>query len=269
MKSAVTTRVLGGRKLYYMLQKQIEQHSIKMGRDALFTLLRENHLLIRKRRRKVNTTWSYHFFRKYPNLIKGLTPTAPNQLWVSDITYLKTQQGFLYLSLITDAYSRKIVGYHLSSNLESVNTLKALQMAINTAQPSEGLIHHSDRGIQYCTHEYVSLLNQHGIRISMTESGDPIDNAIAERMNGIIKNEYLLNQPITNQNHAMKLLDQAVLLYNKHRPHLSCNMHTPEDVHQNRLPTKRIWKTYYRKKSNIVNQLQDLEQPVNLCQDLF
>ena len=172
---------MGARKLYHLLQQPLQAHQIKLGRDAFFDLLRENGLLIRRRRRKTRTTWSNHPFRKYPNLIRELDLTKPNRLWVSDITYLKTQQGFVYLSLITDAYSRKIVGYDAAANLEAVNTLKALQMALKSKDTLQGLIHHSDRGIQYCSHEYVKLLKQHSICISMTESGDPLENPIADR----------------------------------------------------------------------------------------
>lgn len=249
---------MGVRKLYSMIQQQIQEQGIQIGRDALFNLLRENGWLLRRRRRKTITTWSKHPFRKYRNLIKEFTPTVPNQLWVSDITYLKTQQGFVYLSLITDAYSRKVVGYDLSDNLESVNTLQALQMAIqSTSEPLTGLIHHSDRGIQYCSHDYVRLLQQHQIRISMTENGDPLENAIAERINGILKHEYLLQQSIQNKQHAMQLLKQAVTRYNNHRPHLSCNMFTPEIIHQQHQQPKRLWKNYYKKRITIVNPLQD------------
>ena len=249
---------MGARKLYHLLQQPLQEHRIKIGRDALFILLRENGLLIRRRRRKTITTWSNHPFRKYPNLIRKVELTQPNQQWVSDITYLKTQQGFVYLSLITDAYSRKIVGYDAAANLEAVNTLKALQMALENSSGSlQGLIHHSDRGIQYCSHEYVKLLNQHGMLISMTENGDPLENPIAERVNGILKEEYLLTQPIKNTEHAMKLLKETVNVYNKYRPHLSCNLLTPEQVHQQQLNTHRLWKSYYKKKSKLVNQLQD------------
>lgn len=249
---------MGVRKLYSIIERQMQDQGIQIGRDALFNLLREHGWLLRRRRRKIITTWSKHPFRKYRNLIKEFTPTAPNQLWVSDITYLKTQQGFVYLSLITDAYSRKVVGYDLSDNLESVNTLQALQMAIQSSPEAlTGLIHHSDRGIQYCSHDYVRLLQQHHIQISMTENGDPLENAIAERINGILKHEYLLQQPIQNKQHAMQLLKQAVTMYNKHRPHLSCNMLTPHQIHEQQQLPKRLWKNYYKKRTTIVNPLQD------------
>jgi len=248
---------LGGRKLYYMLKDNLQEQNIKVGRDVFFDLLRENNLLIRKRKRKHITTWSGHPFRKYSNLTRDFVPQKINQLWVSDITYLKTNQGYLYLSLITDAYSRKLVGYDLSNNLEAVNALQALKMAIKHSTDSlTELIHHSDRGIQYCSHEYVALLNKNGIRISMTEKGDPLENAIAERINGIIKNEYLLNNAIIDKQHAKQLLEKTVIAYNNHRPHLSCQMKTPGYVHENQIETQRLWKNYYKKKET-VNLLQD------------
>lgn len=248
---------LGGRKLHYLLQQPLQEHRIKLGRDALFDLLENNGLLIRRRRRKTITTWSKHPFRKYPNLTKNLNLTAPNQLWVSDITYLRTRQRFVYLSLITDAYSRKIVGYDAAANLEAVNAIKALKMALQQAGPSvQGLIHHSDRGIQYCTHEYVALLESNAIRISMTEKGDPLENPIAERVNGILKEEYL-RHPIKDLAHATYLLRNAVNTYNQRRPHLSCNLLTPQQVHGEKLAITRLWKNYYRKKTNLVNPLQD------------
>lgn len=247
---------IGCKKLYVLLADKMQLQNIKLGRDGLFDMLRKHNLLMRKRKRKAITTWSNHPFKKYKNLIKDYIPAAPEQLWVSDITYLRTQKGFAYISLITDAYSRKIVGYELADNLEAINSLSALKMAIKTYKPNNGLIHHSDRGIQYCSKEYIKLLNLHEIRISMTESGDPIENAIAERVNGIIKNEYLLQQPIRNKYHAKELLHKAVRAYNQSRPHLSCNMLTPELVHKNHLPIKRKWKTYYKKQIP-VNVLQE------------
>jgi len=248
---------IGGRKLYHMIKSDLQEHNIKMGRDDFFRVLGENNLLIRKRKRRHITTWSGHPYRKYPNLIKEIVPQKPNQIWASDITYLKKEKGHYYLSLITDIYSRKIVGYNLSDNLESVNALQALKMAIkNNPESINKLIHHSDRGIQYCTHEYVRLLNEKGIKISMTQNGDPLENAIAERINGIIKNEYMVQKPVTNKQQAKQLLENTIVAYNKHRPHLSCGMKTPDYVHENQSETKRLWKSYYKKK-----------EPVNLLQD--
>ncbi len=179
---------LGTRKLFDMLQSFFTEHQIKLGRDGLFNLLYTNHLLVRKRKRKVRTTNSYHRFRKYPNLIREFVPTASNQLWVSDITYWKIADKYLYISFITDVYSHKIVGYHLAKTLKTIESIKAVKMALTglKVKPKQ-LIHHSDRGIQYCSNTYVKLLQDYNIKISMTENGDPLENAIAERINGIIK----------------------------------------------------------------------------------
>lgn len=223
---------IGTRKLHQMLQPLLVEHEIKIGRDGLFNLLANNHLLIRRRKRKVYTTQSQHWLRKYPNLIKGIRIRGVNQLWVSDITYVRKRNGFLYLSLITDAYSRKVVGYHIAESLQAANTLEALKMALRlNNRPLYNLIHHSDRGIQYCSYDYINLLKTHHIRVSMTESGDPLENALAERMNGIIKNEYLFNKNIRNVNHARVLLTQAVDAYNNERPHSSIKMQTPNKLH--------------------------------------
>jgi len=235
---------IGGRKLHFILQKQLANMGVRLGRDYIFGVLRSNNLLIKKRRKPTITTNSKHWFRKYPNLIKEIQLTCANQLWVSDITYIPTKLGFSYLSIITDAYSRKIVGYQIANNLESVNTQKALKMAIEQSNNTlEGLIHHSDRGVQYCTTEYIKILQEHNIRISMTQNGDPIENAIAERVNGILKNEYLEQMPNLNQEE----LDKIVKLYNNERPHLSCGMLTPKQAHIKSGPIKRAWKAYYRK----------------------
>lgn len=223
---------MGGRKLFEMLQPFLLEHSIKIGRDAFFDLLQANSLLVRRKKRKIYTTQSFHWFRKYPNRIKNVTPTAPNQLWVSDITYWKINCGYVYISLITDAFSRKIVGHHLANTLEAIETTQALVNALGQLQevPS-GLIHHSDRGIQYCSTGYVKLLNDNHIEISMTENGDPYENALAERVNGILKEEYLEDYDVDNLEHARMALDLAISLYNNERPHLSCQYKTPEFVH--------------------------------------
>lgn len=251
--------VIGTRKLYEMLLPFFNEHHIKMGRDALFDLLSDHQLLIRKRKRRIQTTQSRHWFRKYRNLIHQMEIIRPNQLWVADITYYRIPSGYLYISLITDAYSHKVVGYHISDNLEASNNIKALQMALDTLgdDPSFfSMIHHSDRGIQYCSKEYVRLLECNGIRISMTENGNPLENPIAERINGIIKNEYLAYYNIKNKEEARIGLMKAVTLYNQQRPHLSCNLLTPETVHHQNLTVQRLWKNYY-KKNKPVNLLQD------------
>jgi len=227
-------RHMGGRKLYEMLQPYFLVHQIKMGRDALFDLLESNHLLVRRRKRSVYTTQSFHWLRKYPNLIKEQRIVLPNQLWVSDITYWKIGSGYVYISLITDAFSHKIVGYHVADTLATVQTLEALKMAVQDLPVNhQGLTHHSDRGIQYCSSEYVQLLQRHNIQISMTENSDPRENAIAERVNGILKEEYLYDYSPQTLSQAKLVLDFVVNLYNVERPHMSCQYKTPEVVHLN------------------------------------
>jgi transposase InsO family protein len=238
---------IGTRKLYVMLENFMFEHQIKMGRDALFDLLSVNGLLIRKRRRKIITTQSNHWMKKYPNLIKELTPNHTNMLWVSDITYWKINSMTLYISLITDAFSHKIVGYNLAENMEAIESVKALQMALYENQNIENLIHHSDRGSQYCSQKYVNLLQDYKIQISMTETGDPLDNSIAERINGILKDEYLDCYSVSSFKEAKKILDKVINLYNKERPHMSIGNLTPEKVHNGYLkPGKKLWKNYWK-----------------------
>ena len=212
------------------------EHQIKMGRDALFDLLSIHGLLVKRRKRRIQTTHSFHWLRKHPNLIKNWVPDKVNSLWVSDITYWKIQDNHVYLSLVTDAYSHKIVGYELAETLEAQGPIKSLKMALsglnNWPEHHSQLIHHSDRGIQYCSKEYVKLLQDNQILISMTENGDPLENAIAERVNGILKDEYLLNFKPSNIGHAKEILQQSVTKYNEERPHMSINNLTPHYVHQ-------------------------------------
>lgn len=241
--------VIGGRKLYCMLQPFLLEHQIKIGRDALFDLLAVNKLLVRRKRRHIRTTQSDHWLKKYPNLVKNWKPSSPQQLWVADITYIPVSTGFLYLNLITDAYSHKVVGYHIGENLGTVNTLKALKMAVRANPETKDLIHHSDRGIQYCSSEYVNFLKHHHIQISMTESGDPLENPLAERINGIVKHEYLKHYPIKSYPQALELVETAIDRYNRQRPHFSINLLTPSLVHELKLPVNRTWS----KKLNIVN----------------
>lgn len=253
---------IGARKILEMIKPFLNENNIKMGRDALFTLLSINQLLIRKRKRRIQTTNSYHWLRKHPNLIKGFVPSQPNQLWVSDITYWKINTGeHLYISFITDAYSRRIVGYHVAETLETIETIQALQMALSAldAERPLQLIHHSDRGLQYCSGAYVNLLHNYGILISMTEKGDPLENAIAERINGIIKGEYLETYEINNVKQAKKLLSDVVDLYNSQRPHMSISNLPPDQIHHSKtkLKPKKLWKNYYRNKTTFVNPVQD------------
>ncbi len=241
---------IGARKLHYLLEDQLKNAQIKMGRDKLFTVLRKHQLLVRKTRKYIHTTNSKHWFKKHPNLIKEIEINRPDKVWVSDITYLQKEGGFMYLSLVTDAYSRKIVGYHIGDSLAAVHTIKALEMALQTKEYfNEELIHHSDRGMQYCCHEYVKLLQDYNIKISMTQNGDPLENAIAERVNGILKQEYFDYKTVYNQ----QKLKEAIDLYNKERPHMSCNMLTPEQAHKRMGKLRKSWKNYY-KSSTLVNQ---------------
>ena len=236
---------IGTRKLQRMIN-EILPDDLRIGRDALFDLLEREKLLIRSRNRRVRTTNSHHHFRKWPNLIRDLVITSPNQLWVSDITYIKTSFGTLYLHLVTDAYSKKIVGWCLSSTLEAKHTISALQMAMrNAGCDLSGLIHHSDRGCQYCCDKYVSILQANGILISMTENGDPRENAIAERVNGILKTEWINDETFTSTGQAIARVADIVGIYNNVRPHLSINYLTPAQAHTMSGEMKRQWKNYY------------------------
>lgn len=219
---------IGTRKLHYLLK----QSNILIGRDYLFDLLRDEGLLVLKRKRYTATTNSKHWLRKYPNLTKHLSIVRPKQLWVADITYLDSKGGNLYLHLITDAYSKQIMGYELCKNMEATSTLKALKMAIGQRQYKDTtLIHHSDRGLQYCSKLYTSCLIQNGITISMTENGDPYENAIAERVNGILKDEFGLSDQMEDIADAILQTNQSIFIYNNQRPHLSCQMLTPLQMH--------------------------------------
>ena len=237
---------LGGRKLLELIQPRLPTE-LSIGRDSFFDFLRCHGLLVGKRRRRVKTTYSNHWLRKYPNLIKEFVPTRSNQLWVSDITYVETVSGFVYLNLITDAYSRKIVGWAIGETLEAKYTIEALKMALKQIpKGSEGLIHHSDRGVQYCCGDYVKILNKNHVQISMTENGDPRENAIAERVNGILKDEWLNQIRLKSIEEAIKELKRIVLIYNSCRPHSSLDMKTPEYAHSQSGVFKKRWKTYYK-----------------------
>lgn len=243
-----TLKRIGTRKLFFMMQDFMQQHHIQIGRDALFDLLASHRLLIRRRIRRIPvTTFSNHWMHKYPNLIIGFIPTAPNQLWVSDITYICLVNNFAYLSLITDAYSRKIVGFCLSETLAADGCIKALKMAL-ISNPQRGrLIHHSDRGSQYCCADYVGILEKQYIKISMTQSGDPLENALAERVNGILKDELLEKQYLHFQQ-AQQAISIAISIYNHQRPHSSIDLLTPVEAHLREGELKRRWKNYYSPK---------------------
>ena len=202
-----------------------------MGRDKFFDLLRRHGLLIRRKRRYAITTQSAHPYYKYGNELKGTDIQGPNQAWVSDITYLRTRSGFVYLSLITDVYSRKIVGWQVDRSLGVESCIKSLQKALQQSGKTDGLIHHSDRGIQYCCYAYTDILRAKKIKISMGESGNCYDNAIAERVNGILKQEYLLDSEFKDLDQAIAATRQAVYLYNYKRPHWSLNLKKPAEVY--------------------------------------
>lgn len=241
---------IGVRKLHHMLSGFLSEHRIEMGRDHLYDLLRESGLLVRKRRlKKPRTTVSLPFWR-YPNLIREFVPTHSGQLWVSDITYVRVGGGFAYLSLVTDAYSRKIVGHCLGGDLSAKGCVAALKMAQRNNPSREGLIHHSDRGMQYSSSAYVKVLGKR-TRVSMTEKGDPLENAIAERVNGILKDE-LLDKRFESFREARERIDEAISIYNNLRPHLSLDMLTPQQAHQGTGELKRRWKNYY--KGRVVSQ---------------
>jgi len=234
---------IGGRKLHHMLADFMKEHSLTIGRDAFFDLLRDHSLLVRRRRsRKPRTTYSGYWMKRHPNLAKEFIPVAANQLWVSDITYIRVGDGFGYLSLVTDAYSRKIVGYCLSRDLTARGCVEALRMALAGNPETDGLIHHSDRGLQYYSTRYVKLLNGRAVRISMSEKSDPLENAIAERVNGILKDELLENR-FESFAQAKRDVAEAVSIYNNLRPHLSIGMLTPAEAHIHEGPLRRLWKT--------------------------
>lgn len=235
---------LGMRKLYHLLKPAFEEHQIRIGRDKFWRMLQQNNRLVPTRRRRgIRTTWSNHKFRKWPYLLEGFQPQRPEELWVTDITYLYLKDGFAYLSLVTDSYSKMIVGYHLSPNLGTSGPIRALQMALNgRTSTGKRLIHHSDRGIQYCSSTYIKKLQENGIQVSMTRNGEPTENAVAERVNGILKGELALNTTFKSLEQAQTGVASAVFRYNFLRPHSSCNYLTPAQACQKSGPMKKKWK---------------------------
>lgn len=238
-----------GRNLHAALEEDFKKHNLKLGRDKFFKLLRENGLLVKKSQRRTKTTFSYHHFHKYPNLIKDLTLERVNQVIVTDITYLylRDSDSFAYLFLVTDLFSRKILGFKVSDNLSAKSAVEALVMALNNMSDYDDTIHHSDRGIQYCSHEYTSLLKSNGIDISMTENSDPLENAVAERINKTVKEEFSEEKQISfcNLSEAKTIILQIVNFYNDERPHRSLEMFTPSIAYQMNRVLKRKWKNYY------------------------
>jgi len=235
---------IGVRKLHYLLSEQLTTDGFKIGRDYLFNLLSEHKLLVRQRKRKAITTNSKHWMHKYNNLIKELEITRPEQVWVSDITYIKLNQQWGYLSLITDAYSKRIMGYNFRNNLQADGCVEALSMAVKSRQYNQSLIHHSDRGSQYCSKAYIDLLLKHNIAVSMTENGDPYENAIAERINGILKTEFNLHYSTNSFELTLTTIAKCIEVYNQQRPHASCDFLTPNQAHSHEGTLKRRWKNY-------------------------
>lgn len=227
-----SNKKLGGKKLYHLLGVDIHGIDSSMGRDKFFDLLRENGLLVERRRKYAVTTDSYHRFRVYSNKLEGFKASGPHQAWVCDITYVRIRSGFVYLFLITDAYSRKIVGWDLNSSLGLEGALQSLVMAIKQCPNPVGLIHHSDRGFQYCSNEYVGRLKARGIAISMAEAGNCYENAMAERVNGILKGEYGLEETFTDEKEARQAVKEGIKAYNEQRPHWSLGLQIPAKVHE-------------------------------------
>lgn len=238
---------IGTRKLYFKLFEQLKD--LKIGRDKFFDILRANHLLISPKRSYHVTTWSDHRFRKHPNLIKEMEIVRPEQVWVADITYIGKREKPCYLSLITDAYSKKIVGYDVSNSLSSQSCINALIIAKKNRKYNQTIIHHSDRGVQYCSDEYQYLLTKYKMGCSMTQNSDPYENAVAERINGILKQEFMLDTYHLDIQLMKEIVKEAITIYNTQRPHWSNDMLTPEQMHNQQLIKIKTYKT--KNRSNI------------------
>lgn len=243
---------LGVRKLQLLLAEK----GHRVSRDKLFALLRVSGMLVKRTHTRIITTYSRHWMKKWPNLIKDRVPTHADEIWVSDITYVEMadrsrKRSFLYLSLITDAYTHEIVGYALHESLDTEGPLRALRMALSKieARTAKGLVHHSDRGCQYCCRDYVRVLQSYGISISMTDNGDPYENAIAERVNGILKTEWLYGMKLSSVAQAKEAVDKIVRLYNTVRPHESIGNKTPSAARMSEEPLRKLWKNYWREKN--------------------
>jgi putative transposase len=232
----------GGRKIYHMISEDLRKKNIKMGRDKLFSYLRSEYLLVPNRKKYHKTTNSRHWMRKHPNTIKDIEISRPEQVWVADITYLQVNKKHYYLHLITDAYSKRIVGFKLSDNMQAATTLEALKIAISEREYNEQLIHHSDRGLQYCSSIYTQALLDNSIKISMTEEYDPYENAVAERVNGILKAEFGLDDTFKNYELLEYQVFQSIALYNQLRPHMSIGLLTPNKAHKQRKIKLKTWK---------------------------
>jgi len=240
---------VGGKKLYLILKEELKGHKIEIGRDKFLDVLRINDLLVKRRKKRIKTTMTRHRLRKYPNLAKDLSIDRAEQLWVSDITYLKVQGVHYYLILITDAYCRKVVGYNFGTKMDTAFCVQALEQALsNRSYPSRKLMHHSDRGVQYCSKGYVQILEQHQIQISMTEHGDLLENPLAERMNGIFKDNFALDTDFDGFEQAKTEIDQAIEYYNNRLPHSSIDMLTPNQAYDRIGALRKHWKWYWKEK---------------------
>jgi len=238
---------IGTRKLYFMLEEELKQ--LQVGRDMLFRILKANHMLINPRRRYHVTTNSHHRFKKHKNLIENVVPEKPEQIWVSDITYVGNRQNPMYLALVTDAYSKQIMGHDLSNSLDVSGTLRALKMAVKKRKYKNNIItHHSDRGLQYCSNEYQDLLKRSKINCSMTESYDPYANAVAERVNGILKGEFIGYKKQWSLQTMGELIKNSIEIYNEQRPHFSCYYRTPKQMHQQNEVKIKTYKNEYPSK---------------------
>ena len=238
---------IGTRKLYFMLEEELKQ--LQVGRDMLFRILKANHMLIHPRRRYHVTTNSHHRFKKHKNLIENVVPEKPEQIWVSDITYVGNRQNPMYLALVTDAYSKQIMGHDLSNSLDVSGTLRALKMAVKKRKYKNNIItHHSDRGLQYCSNEYQDLLKRSNINCSMTESYDPYANAVAERINGILKGEFIGYKKQWSLQTMGELVKNSIEIYNEKRPHFSCYYRTPKQMHQQNEVKIKTYKNEYPSK---------------------
>ena len=226
---------LGIRKLYKLINEELKTNKIDIGRDLLFSIAKKHSLLIKKKRCYKRTTYSRHGLRTYPNLLKSTDLSESNQAWVSDITYIRTREGFVYLALITDRYSRKIVGYNVGDNLEAIGCMRALRMAFKQLPKIHSLIHHSDRGSQYCCYDYINMLRAKKVKISMTEENHCYENSAAERVNGILKHEFYLKETFQKKKQVKIIVKEIIHLYNSRRPHVALNYATPEDVHSKRV----------------------------------
>ncbi|WP_321424067.1 IS3 family transposase [uncultured Bacteroides sp.] len=241
---------IGMRKMYHLLHAPLQE--LKVGRDRFLSILKANHLTIKPYRNYRTTTNSYHRFHKHKNLIENLSIVRPEQVWVSDITYIGNRNRKTYLALVTDAYSKKIVGFDLSNSLSAEGSIRALSMAIKQRMYKEPLIHHSDRGIQYCCDEYQQVLSKNKINTSMTESYDPYANAVAERVNGIFKDEFSLERYNVNCGTMKAIVKDAIRIYNRERPHYSCYMNTPEWMHKQSNVIIRTYNSLKKKNSSLV-----------------